>query len=86
MKPVTRLLATSSLVALAGCGTLSGVFDNSSSYEEGYEPVSRTKDGTSTVTTLRNGCIVTETITQEPNLYRYHGEMKCPWDADKAEP
>lgn len=75
MKPYTRLLASASFAALAGCSTLPET-------EDGYDTVDKVKTGNVTTRTLRNGCIVTETITQEPNLYRFHGEMNCPWDKD----
>lgn len=78
LKSLKRLLAAASLTALVGCSTLSG----SGSEDDGYDTVDTDKNGNVTTKTLRNGCIVTETITQEPNLYRFQGDMKCPWDKD----
>ncbi len=75
MKSLRPLLAAASLTALVGCSSLPDP-------EDGYDTVDTEKSGNVTTRTLRNGCIVTETITQEPNLYRFYGEMKCPWDKD----
>lgn len=85
MKRLSELLIGTSFAALAGCASLSGGITGRDD-PDGYERISKAQTGNTTVFNLRNGCIVTETITQEPNLYRFHGEMKCPWDEEKAEP
>ncbi|MCB1591402.1 MAG: hypothetical protein KDI90_03010 [Alphaproteobacteria bacterium] len=84
MKPLSRLLVSSSFAALAGCASVQGEITDRED-PDGYERISKQQDGNMTVFQLRNGCVVTETITQEPNLYRFHGVMTCPWDK-KAEP
>lgn len=75
MSRLSRFLTSAAFTTLAGCAMLS---ENN----DGYDPVSKKKEGDNTIITLENGCIVTETIKNEPNLYSYHSEMKCPWDKD----
>ncbi|MCB1680702.1 MAG: hypothetical protein H6858_00055 [Rhodospirillales bacterium] len=84
MKPYTRLLASASFTALAGCASVPGEITDRND-PDGYERISKQQDGNKTVFQLRNGCVVTDTVTQEPNSYHFHSELSCPWD-EKAEP
>lgn len=84
LKRLSELLIGTSFAALAGCASVGDITDRSD--PDGYERVSKEQQGNTTVFKTRNGCVITETITQEPNLYRFHSEMKCPWDEEKAEP
>lgn len=85
LKRLSELLIGASFAALSGgCASVGDITDRSD--PDGYERVSKEQQGNTTVFKTRNGCVITETITQEPNLYRFHSQMKCPWDEEKAEP
>lgn len=86
MKPLTKLLMSTSFAALfAGCASVPGEITDRND-PDGYERITKKQDGNKTVYDMRNGCVVTETITREPNLYRFHSVMTCPWDEKKVEP
>ena len=86
MKPLTKLLMSTSFAALfAGCASVPGEITDRND-PEGYERITKRKVGESTVYDMRNGCIVTETTTREPDALRYRAVMTCPWDQKKVEP